>query len=91
MRGNPPDPYLVAIEIAVCEPRLTVIEKVAVVVVTELPSVTVMLIPVKVPDVVGVPLMIRPLSVSPPGSVPVASVYVYTLPLPPVAAVRVRV
>jgi hypothetical protein len=65
--------------------------KVAVVVVTELLSVTVMLIPEKVPEVVGVPLMMRPLSVSPVGSEPVASVYTYPLPLPPVAAVRVSV
>ena len=75
--------------IADCDPRFTVIVKVTVVVVMELPSVTVILIPEKVPATVGVPLITLPLSVSPVGSVPVATVYTYPLPLPPVAAVSV--
>jgi hypothetical protein len=51
-------------------------EKVPVVVVTELPSVTVIEIPENVSEAVGVPLITLPLSISPVGSGPVARVYV---------------
>jgi hypothetical protein len=76
VRGEPPVPTWVAIESASWVPEATVMEKVAVVVVTELLSVTVIEIPENVSEAVGVPLITLPLSISPVGSGPVARVYV---------------